>query len=195
MIKSHVPSVQSPFTVVIFSAIGALGFGTLENFFYVFSESLSGKVLETVVSALERALLSVPLHTVTGASAFSLRLFLLVPEALIDFAMSGVLIGLALVELPTTPVQHPTFRNYLKATWLPMLIHGSFDVFALIGGGLGGWFQFIYIINAVILGGAAYKAYRGYQDAVKLPSYHPDAPTHGEFGALTLSEEANNSLV
>jgi RsiW-degrading membrane proteinase PrsW (M82 family) len=158
-IKSHLPSVQTPMTVVILVTVGALGFGTIENWFYVFAESLKGETLGTVIAAIERALLSVPLHATTG-----------------------MLIGVSVAKLPTTPNSHPPFREYLKLIWIPILVHGLFDVFALIGGGLGGYFQIIYLVNICILVVAVVRAYRLLDETTKRPPYNTEATFDNSLG-------------
>lgn len=148
LVKSYRPIARHPYTVVLYVTMGALGFATLENFFYVAQSAASGSVANVAVNAVERAFLSVPVHTVTG-----------------------LLIGARMARLPQVPHQQPSFRDYLGLIWLPILIHGTFDLVAFSAPILGGWYQLLYLILPALLGLGGWKAYREVTPLLVLPDY------------------------
>jgi len=111
----------------------ALGFASFENYFYIFSIALSGNLLLTVMTVISRAILSMPLHTVTG-----------------------ILIGCHVTKHFFKDAMD--CKIYWQALWLPFLIHGGFDVFALVGS-WGDYFMLLYIVNIVIVIGGIWLCY------------------------------------
>lgn len=148
LVKRHRPLAKHPYTVVLYVTMGALGFATLENFSYILQSAVTGTFADVLVNAVERAVLSVPMHAITG-----------------------LLIGSKMATLPQVPTDSPSFNDYLRMVWLPILLHGSFDVIAFVGAILGGWYQFIYLLLLILLGFGGYKAYRDVKDILSLPEY------------------------
>jgi len=125
LLKGHRPTITNPYTIVILITSSALGFAILENYGYILAAATTGDILWTLLSVGTRAVLSVPLHSITG-----------------------ILIGCSMAN------QHfegdITFKFYLSTIWLPILLHGFFDLFAIVAG-LGGYWTSIYAGNVAIV--------------------------------------------
>jgi len=93
------PEREVPYSLVIYSAAGALGLASLENMMYIVRASW-GSVEAGVFTAISRALLAVPLHTTTG-----------------------VLIGVSLGKSKLQGVK----SNYFRTLLIPFLLHGTYD--------------------------------------------------------------------
>jgi len=135
LLKSHQPTITKPYTIVILITCSALGFAILENYGYVLTAAFNGKINTLLIEIATRDLVSVPLHTVTG-----------------------ILIGCKMAQqyIKGDPI---TFKFYLQSLWLPVLLHGFFDVFAFLGLG-GGYYQIAYAGNALIILLGIYLCYK-----------------------------------
>jgi RsiW-degrading membrane proteinase PrsW (M82 family) len=96
---SVMPGRDFPYSVVIYSAAGALGLASLENMMYIVSASARDPI-GGLFTAVTRALLAVPLHTTTG-----------------------VLIG---VDMAFKKFRGED-RNYFRVLLVPFLLHGIYD--------------------------------------------------------------------
>jgi len=146
LLKTHEPTITLPYTVVILVASSALGFAVLENYGYIIQNAISGDILLTLTTVFTRAIMSIPVHTVTGT-----------------------LIGCDMAK------QHflgaITFKFFLSSIWLPILIHGFFDVFAF----LGSYWNAYYVGNVVLVIGGIVLCYQRIQQVkrITLPIEEP----------------------
>ena len=96
------------FGVVLLGAAGALGFSIIENAAYILTALHNDGVNAAAILALLRALLSSPLHMATGA---------LVASRVAERIMIA------------HHRQAPPTCFALRALWLPIVVHGTFDLF------------------------------------------------------------------
>eukprot|EP01124_Arcella_intermedia_P018359 TRINITY_DN25307_c0_g1_i1.p1 TRINITY_DN25307_c0_g1~~TRINITY_DN25307_c0_g1_i1.p1 ORF type:complete len:327 (+),score=98.05 TRINITY_DN25307_c0_g1_i1:9-989(+) len=139
LIRKNQPTITQKFTILALQAVGALGFASLENYGYVVNAASGGDLVETLVSIGSRGLLSVPFHT-----------------------MTGVLVGYEVAKrhFEEAPLNGISFKFYVKAVWLPVLLHGLFDVFAF-GINLGGLWNLCFLGPvAITIGGAVLSYFR-----------------------------------
>lgn len=57
---------DSPYSLLLFGAAGAVGLATLENMMYIVTTGFDGSLASIVVTTLARMFLAVPLHATTG---------------------------------------------------------------------------------------------------------------------------------
>jgi len=165
LLKTHEPTITKPYTVVILVTSSALGFAILENYGYILQNAMTGDILMTFLAVLTRALLSVPLHTVTGT-----------------------LIGCDMAK------QHflgdITFKFYLSTIWLPILIHGFFDVLAFLGSFGIFWF---YVGNVVLVVGGVILCYQRIQQVKKI-TLPVEEPKRYQFDCDSIKSSINSCL-
>jgi len=94
------PGRDTPYSVLVYSAAGAIGLATLENMMYILLTGVKGSLILTLFTAITRAIMAVPLHATTG-----------------------VLIG---VDVGQRKFNQST-RNILQTLAIPFLLHGTYD--------------------------------------------------------------------
>lgn len=106
----------------------------------------TGEAVATLINAGSRAILSVPLHGVTG-----------------------IIMGATFASwyLPGNAKWRPSVGMFFRSMALPVLIHGLFDTLAFSAGILGGTYQLIYIGNILLLIGSWFLAYRRIKEAIR----------------------------
>lgn len=109
------------FDGIVYATFVSLGFACLENILYVFN---AGSLSESITMSVMRALLSVPAHFLFGV-------------------MMGYYFSLAKFD-----PKH-RFGNILKALFIPLLLHGTFDALLFIAGG-GVLFGAILLIAFIV---------------------------------------------
>jgi len=144
LLKNHEPTITMRYTVVILITSSALGFAMLENYGYILSSAATGNFLNTIIAVGSRAVLSVPLHAITG-----------------------ILIGCSIAKLHFETQNQITFKFYLSTIWLPILIHGLFDLFA-IAGNLGGFWYVLYAVPVVLVIFGILLSYRRVKEVKEL---------------------------
>jgi len=135
LLNSHQPTITKPYTIVILITSSALGFALFENYGYILSSALDGDVIELLLQIGTRAILSVPLHAITG-----------------------VLIGCKMAQ-HYIQGNSISFKFYAQALGFPVLIHGLFDVCAFMSL-FGGYWQSFYAGNILLVILGIYLAYR-----------------------------------
>jgi RsiW-degrading membrane proteinase PrsW (M82 family) len=97
----HRPIYYTPYGMALLGMAGALGFATIENLMYV--------LLYGFVTAIVRAVVSVPFHATTG------------------LIIGTMLARHKYLHANGQNGQHEHFRLYLEVIWLPILLHGLFN--------------------------------------------------------------------
>jgi len=148
LLKSHQPTITKPYTIVILITSSALGFAIFENFSYIITSALKGDIIDLLLEICSRALLSVPLHSITG-----------------------VLIGCKMAQQYIQGASI-TFKFYFQTIAIPILIHGLFDVFAFLSL-VGGYWQFFISGNIILVLLGVYLAYRNISLVKSVPELLP----------------------
>jgi len=148
LLKSHQPTITKPYTIVILITSSALGFALFENYGYILSNALNGNVVDLLIEICTRAILSVPLHAITGI--------------LIGSKMAQYYIQRASI----------TFKFYSQTIGVPVIIHGFYDIFAFVPI-LGGYWQAFYAGNVLIVLLGIYLSYKNITLVKSVPELLP----------------------